>query len=43
MNEILENLYSRRSVRSFEDKKISAKDRLSILNAAVQALSLIHI
>lgn len=37
MNDILESLYSRKSVRAFEDRKISAEDKLSILNAAVQA------
>lgn len=37
MNEVIQNLISRKSVRSFEDRPIPADDKLLILNAAVQA------
>jgi nitroreductase/FMN reductase (NADPH)/FMN reductase [NAD(P)H] len=39
MNEILESLYSRKSVRVFLPKPIAADDKLAILLAAVQAPS----
>ena len=39
MNEVLKQLYERKSVRAFTDKKISAADRESILRAATEAPS----
>lgn len=39
MNEILQALHARKSVRVFTEENISAKDRESILNAALQAPS----
>lgn len=37
MNEVLKQLYGRKSVRVFTDRKISAEDKASILRAAVEA------
>lgn len=43
MNEIIKALYARKSVRVFTEEEISKEDKESILSAALQALSLIHI
>ncbi|MCR1840279.1 nitroreductase family protein [Murimonas intestini] len=37
MNEVIQSLFSRKSVRSFEDRPIPAEDKLLILHAAAQA------
>ena len=37
MNEVLEQLYARKSVRVFEDREISPEDKAAILKAAVMA------
>lgn len=37
MNEVLQQLYDRKSVRVFEEKEISAEDKEAILRAAVMA------
>jgi len=37
MNEVIRQLHERKSVRVFEDREISAEDRLSILSAAAMA------
>ena len=39
MNEIMQSLYDRKSVRVFEDKPIPAERKQSILEAAAQAPS----
>lgn len=39
MNEILQSLYSRKSVRAFEDREILPEDKEAILSAALQAPS----
>lgn len=39
MNEILESLYRRKSVRAFTEEQISPEDREAILQAALQAPS----
>ena len=36
-NEVVKNLFERKSVRIFEDRPISPEDRLTILQAACQA------
>ena len=38
-NEVLENIYSRRSIRSYEDKKVPKELIEELLNAAVMAPS----
>ena len=37
MNEIIESLYQRKSVRAFTDREIAPEDKEMILNAAIQA------
>ena len=37
MNEILDSLYNRKSVREFTDREISAEDKACILRAAAEA------
>ena len=37
MNEVIKQLYERKSVRVFEDREISIKDKTTILEAACQA------
>ena len=37
MNEVIKQLYERKSVRVFEDKEISAEDKAYILESATQA------
>ncbi len=37
MNEVIKQLYDRKSVRVFEDREISAEDKALILGAAIQA------
>ena len=39
MNEIIESLYQRKSVRAFTDREIAPEDKEMILNAAIQAPS----
>ena len=39
MNKTLELIHKRKSVRVFEDKRISAEDKRAILEAAIQAPS----
>ncbi|MDD2958026.1 MAG: nitroreductase family protein [Lachnospiraceae bacterium] len=39
MNEVLEQLYARKSVRAFEDREISKEDKRTILEAAIMAPS----